>query len=92
MVFVHLGLWHKDGSNTGNQLGIKTKAANIIFLSIFMSREFQDDTRVLCTTNYCGCLKKNQKTFKKRSDLYPVPSLSYSRQRNEFSWSQANPK
>ena len=30
--------------------------------------------------------------IKNRSDLYPVPSFSYSRQRNEFSWSQANPK
>ena len=32
-------------------------------------------------------------TLKNRSDLYPVPSLSYSsRQGNEFSWSQANPQ
>ena len=32
-------------------------------------------------------------TWKNRSDLCPVPSLSYSsRHENEFSWSQANPK
>ena len=32
-------------------------------------------------------------TLKERSGLYPVPSLFYSsRQRNEFPWSQANPK
>ena len=36
----------------------------------------------------CCCLH-----IKNRSDLYPVyPSLFYSRQRNEFPWSQANPK
>ena len=31
-------------------------------------------------------------TLKNRSDLYIESSLSYSRQRNEFPWSQADPK
>ena len=47
MVFVHLGLWHKDGSN--NSLGIKAKAANII-VSEYLCHG--NTRRVLCTTNY----------------------------------------
>ena len=43
------------------------------------------------TTSGCCCCCCLQ--IKNRSDLDPVPSLSYSsRQRNEFPWSQANPK
>ena len=43
---------------------------------------------VLRKNGCCCCLH-----VKNRSDLYPIPSLSYSlRQRNESPWSQANPK
>ena len=41
--------------------------------------------------SHCNCCCGRCRHIKTRSNLYPVPSLSYSsRQRNEFPWSQAN--
>ena len=54
--------------------------------------ETTGDLATMCFIEYirccCCCLH-----IKNHSDLYPVPSLSYSsRRRNEFPWSQAKPK
>ena len=54
-------------------------------------QHFLNKYRWTITTVYCCCCCSLH--IKNRSDLYPVASLSYSsRQRNEFPWSQANPK
>ena len=63
-------------------------------------KEQTDSTLLIPCRAFVPCLKKSRAFIpccclhvKNRSDLYPVPSLSYSsRQRNEFPWSQANPK